>query len=255
VSESITALVNAKQKFAVRSGGHAPLRGTNNIHNGVTIDLTLLNNIVYDPTTENISFGPGVRWKDVLGELQPYNRVVAGGREGQTGVGGFLLGGGNAWITAREGFACDNVVGFEIVLANGNIINATKETHNDLFRALKGGWNNFGVVTRFTIRTFVNHFIFGGVTVSPKEAIPRAITITENFTKNVVKYPDSSLIVVIGYLESLKDIVISGAVVEVKGVEDSPAWTEWSTLPTIMDTRGRKTMLDMGLETALAANQ
>jgi FAD/FMN-containing dehydrogenase len=74
--------------------------------------------------------------------VQPYDCIVAGEREGQTIVGGFLLGGGNAWLTAREGFACDNVVAFEVVLADSSIINVTKDAYSDLFRALRGGWNN-----------------------------------------------------------------------------------------------------------------
>lgn len=54
--------------------------------------------------------------------------------------------------SARQGFGCDNVVAFEVVLADGRIVNATKDTYSDLFVVLKGGSNNFGIVTRFTIK-------------------------------------------------------------------------------------------------------
>ncbi|KAI9147834.1 lysR family regulatory protein [Paramyrothecium foliicola] len=63
------------------------------------------------------------------------------------------------------------------------------------------------------------------------------------------------LVVVIGYIEALEDIVVSGGVVETRGDADSPAWADWNTLPMIKDTRGKRTMLDMVLEIALASNQ
>jgi FAD/FMN-containing dehydrogenase len=42
------------------------------------------------------------------------------------------------------GLACDNVVNFEVILADGSLVNANLEENSDLFYALKGGTNNFG---------------------------------------------------------------------------------------------------------------
>ena len=61
-----------------------------------------------------------------------------------------------------HGFGCDNVAAYEIVLANGTILNVTKSAYSDLFKALKGGSSNFGIVTSFTIRTFQLGGIWGG---------------------------------------------------------------------------------------------
>lgn len=61
----------------------------------------------------------GARWRDVYGALEPYGVTAAGGRTSTVGVSGFLTGGGNTFYTARRGFGCDNVVNFEVVLANG----------------------------------------------------------------------------------------------------------------------------------------
>ncbi|GAW17542.1 hypothetical protein ANO14919_070000 [Xylariales sp. No.14919] len=255
VSTAIRALVSAKEKFAVRSGGHAPLEKSNNIHGGVTIDLSSLNSIRYDADSELITFGPGVRWNQVYRELAKHSRFVAGGREGETGVGGFLLGGGNTWFTARQGFGCDNVVSYRVVLANGVIITVTRDMHADLFRALKGGSNNFGVVVSFTMRTMPGNEIWGGVTMTPKQHISHAIRAVTDFTTNVPNYPDSSLIVGINYAPQVKDIVVIGALVETRGAKDSPAFAEWSKLPKMMDTTAAaKSMIDMGLETALPSN-
>lgn len=114
---------------------------------GVTIDLGLLDWTRYDPTTETVEIGPGARWKQVYGALREHGRVVAGGRDGNVGVAGLLLGGGKTFFAAQRGFACDDVVSFEVVVAGGDadreegcsIVTASAEEHPDLFRALKGG--------------------------------------------------------------------------------------------------------------------
>ncbi|KAI1840790.1 hypothetical protein JX266_012997 [Neoarthrinium moseri] len=254
ISRAVKALVAAKEKFAIRSGGHAPLSAANNIQNGVTIDLSQLNNIQYDAESKLVTFGPGVRWKHIYHELQKHERVVAGGREGETGVAGFLLGGGNTWFTAQKGFGCDNVVSYDIVLADGQIITAKQGLNADLFRALKGGSNNFGIVVSFTMNTISCQNIWGGGMTVSKQYSADVIRATVNFTTNLTKFPDSSLISVISYNPQVKDIIVGGALVETRGVKDAPAFAEWFKLPKIMDTTKSKSILDMGLETALPYN-
>ncbi|KAI1503134.1 FAD-binding domain-containing protein [Biscogniauxia marginata] len=239
VSAALRALVDADEKFAVRSGGHAPLARTNNIHDGVTVDLSLLDSVRFDEASETVTFGPGVRWRHVCREVEKHGRAVAGGREIQTGVAGLLLGGGNSWMTGRKGFACDNVVSYQVVLADGQAITVDNQTHTNLFRALKGGSNNFGI---------------GGVTITPKEYVYDAIRITSNFTEKVKDYPDASIITDISYMPEMKDFAVVAAIVETRGVENSLAFEEWSTLPKITDTTKLKTLSDMGAETALPAN-
>jgi hypothetical protein len=65
---------------------------------------------------------------------------------------------------------CDNVENFEVVLASGEIVNANARERPDLWFALKGGSNNFGVVTRFDMKTFEQGPFWGGWVVYPIEA-------------------------------------------------------------------------------------
>jgi FAD/FMN-containing dehydrogenase len=90
----------------------------------------------------------------VYAELQEHEVGVTGGRQSPVGVGGLTLGGGFGWTTPRTGFGCDSVVNYEVVLANGEIVNANAACHADLWRALKGGSSYLGVVTKFDIYTF-----------------------------------------------------------------------------------------------------
>ncbi|KAJ4288901.1 hypothetical protein N0V90_011242 [Kalmusia sp. IMI 367209] len=142
-------------KFAVRSGGHSSNAGANNIEEGVTIDLGRMNATTYNPTTKTASLCPGARWLDVYRTLDALNVSIQGGGIGSIGVGGLLLGGGFSPYLYARGFALDDILAHEVVLANGTVVSATSDVNADLYQALKGaGANNFGIVTRYDMRTF-----------------------------------------------------------------------------------------------------
>ena len=200
VAVAVRALVSGMVPFAVRSGGHMAWAGANNIGaGGVTIDLGHMD-WVRVPTDEDeskktVDLGPGNRWGKVYAELAAQGLTVAGGREGNVGIAGLILGGGMAFFTARYGLTCDNIIEYEVVLADGRIVRARKAgDHADLFRALKGGSGNFGIVTNFRMRTLPAPPVWAGMTVHPKEAIPDAIRALNNFTDDVSTDVDSNLL-------------------------------------------------------------
>lgn len=65
------------------------------------------------------------------------------------GVSGLSLIGGFHYLTNKYGFAMDNIMSYEVVLGNGTQVVANTTSYIDLFWVLKGGANNFGVVTKF----------------------------------------------------------------------------------------------------------
>ncbi|KAI9374423.1 hypothetical protein BJX61DRAFT_301221 [Aspergillus egyptiacus] len=181
-------------KFAVRSGGHMTWAGANNIEPGVTIDLSLMNSTVYNKEAQIASILPGSRWQAVYQTLEEHNVVVPGGRTGPVGVGGFLLGGGNSFHGARVGLACDNVENYEVVLASGRIVNANRETNVDLFKALKGGSSNFGIVTKYDVKTIDNAHIWGGIVVYDNSTTAQQIPALVKFIDNIENDPYASWI-------------------------------------------------------------
>lgn len=71
--------------------------------------------------------------------------------------------GGVSYLSRRHGWACDSVHGYEVILGSGEIVYATAENeHHDLWLALKGGSNNFGIVTRFDLITYPQPMMWGG---------------------------------------------------------------------------------------------
>lgn len=202
VSKALTALVNTNDgagdwHIAVRSGGHS-LTG-NNIVNGVTIDLSMMNSSSYDPRTNLASIQPGGRWMNVYANLEAEGVVVAGGRDGDVGVGGFLLGGGNSFFSGRMGFGCDCVANFEVVLANGTIINANSTTNADLWRALKGGSGNLGIVTRFDMETIPSTSLYYDLRFLSYDHAEMVTDVVHDFTNQDQDLAENALVTYFGH--------------------------------------------------------
>ncbi|KAJ5740974.1 hypothetical protein N7493_000846 [Penicillium malachiteum] len=153
-------------KFAFRCGGHSFFAGAANIDQGVTIDLRSLDSFELSEDQKTASVGGGSIWSDTIyTTLEAYNLTVPGGRIPGVGVGGFTTGGGLNYLGRKIGFSCDNVYGYEVVLASGEVVYASATSYRDLWLALKGGTNNFGIVTRFDLATHSQGLLMGGALV------------------------------------------------------------------------------------------
>ncbi|EMR67064.1 putative fad binding domain containing protein [Eutypa lata UCREL1] len=241
VALAVTLLIkNTTCEFAIRSGGHTVWPGAANTNVGVTIDLGLMKNTTYVPETKIAQIQAGSRWRDVYEELTPYGVTVPGGRTNTVGVAGFLTGGGNTFYTARRGFGCDNVVNFEVVLANGEITNANAEQNPDLFKALKGGSANFGIVTRFDMQAFEAPELWGGLVTYPASTGDQHIAAYVDWTNNIENYPDGSAIVFFSYEPNVQDIIITAAYDDTTGAVAPPAFDKFMAIPDQMTNSLRK---------------
>lgn len=190
-----------------------------------------MNATTYNPETQVASIQPGTKWGGVYKTLDPWNVTVPGGRAASVGVAGFLLGGGNSFYSAREGFACDNVVNFELVLATGEVINANATDNADLFRALKGGQSNFGVVTRFDMQAFDAPLLWGGVVQYNKTTGPEQIDAYISWTANLNNFTQGSAILFWSYQPSLKDIIIIDAFDDTTGAVAASGFDHFLAIP------------------------
>lgn len=126
--------------------------------------------------------------------MEPKGLVVSGGRLAPIGVPGLLLGGGISFYGNQYGFSCDNVINYEIVLADGSVQNANAKSNSDLYWALKGGSSNFGIVTRFDVETFKSPKIWGGVYVVAEQYIPQFVAAIANYSASGINDPLSGLV-------------------------------------------------------------
>jgi FAD/FMN-containing dehydrogenase len=149
---AIVKILNANnESFVVKSGGHNANKGFSSIQGGPLISTKNLNEVIFDQESMTVRVGPGNDWEDVHNALEGTNVTVVGGRIGEVGVGGYVLGGGLSFLSAEYGWAANNIVEYEVVLANASIVTASNTTNSDLYKALKGGGNAFGIVTAYTM--------------------------------------------------------------------------------------------------------
>ncbi|MFE2217624.1 FAD-binding oxidoreductase [Streptomyces canus] len=136
---------------AVRGGGHS-VAGMAVNDGGLVVDLRHMRAVTIDPAAEAVRVAGGATMSDLDRACQPHGLATTGGRASTTGVGGFVLGGGSGWLDRWCGLAVDNLLGVELVTADGERVYASADDHPDLFWALHGGGGNFGIATALTLK-------------------------------------------------------------------------------------------------------
>lgn len=137
--------------IAVRGGGHS-VAGTAVNDGGLVVDLRHMRAVSVDPAAEAVRVAGGATMSDLDRACQPHALATTGGRASTTGVGGFVLGGGSGWLDRWCGLAVDNLVGVELVTADGERVHASADENPELFWGLHGGGGNFGVATALTLK-------------------------------------------------------------------------------------------------------
>lgn len=169
VDDVITAVEFAREnemEVAIRSGGHNGA-GLALVDDGLVIDLSNMTDISVDAEERTVRVEPGCTWSDVDRATHEHGLATVSGVISTTGVAGLTLGGGHGYLTRKYGLTIDNLLGADVVLADGRLVHASEDEHSDLFWAIRGGGGNFGVVTAFEFELHPVDTVVAGPTFWP----------------------------------------------------------------------------------------
>ncbi|KAF2229055.1 FAD binding domain protein [Viridothelium virens] len=218
--------------FAIRSGGHSPVSGAASIRGGVLIDLSLFHEVTPSEDGSSVVIGAGAKWVNVSKILDEKGLAVTGGRSSAVGVGGLTLGGGLSFFSPRFGLVCSNIISYEVVLASGCVATASATTNSDLWQALKGGSNNFGIVTRITARSFRCAKIWSGFLYLPAFQATKVLAAFHEFVNRAnsgdhsIRYDSQAAgpIACFTYLQQLGIEAVAVNLVYTNTPEDGKKW-------------------------------
>ena len=149
--DDVVAAVNFGREngldIAIRGGGHNG-GGLGSVDDGLMIDLSGLKGVEVDADARTATIAGGCLLREVDAATGEHGLATPVGFIGSTGAGGLMLGGGIGHLTRGYGLSIDNILGAELVLADGSVVNADENEKPDLFWAIRGGGGNFGVATK-----------------------------------------------------------------------------------------------------------
>jgi hypothetical protein len=174
-----------QQLVAVRSGRHS-YPGLGVCDDGVVIDLGQMKEISVDPEARTAKAQAGILLGDLDREAQAFGLAVPAGIVTHTGLAGLTLGGGVGWLERKYGLTIDQLLGVELVTADGELVTANEMENADLFWGVRGGGGNFGIVTEFEFRLNpVGPTVLAGPIVWAMEDSPKVLRFYREWIKEV----------------------------------------------------------------------
>lgn len=169
--------------IAVRGGGHNG-GGLGTVEDGLVIDLSPMRGVIVDPEARTARVLGGSMLGDLDHAAHAFGLATPSGIVSTTGAGGLTLGGGIGHLTRKLGLTIDNLLGADVVLADGSFVTADADHHSDLFWALRGGGGNFGVVTSMTFRLHPVSNVTAGPTLWSLDRAAEVLTWYRDFLPN-----------------------------------------------------------------------
>lgn len=169
VTEAVNFARERDLLVSVRGGGHN-VAGNAVCDGGLVLDLSTMNAVRIDPHARTARVEPGVTLGELDHETQAFGLATPTGQVSMTGIAGLTLGGGWGWLSRQYGMTIDNLRSVDVVTADGELLHASEDEHEDLFWGIRGGGGNFGVATSFEFQLHdVGPKVLAGLVVYPFE--------------------------------------------------------------------------------------
>jgi hypothetical protein len=172
----VIAAVTFAAELGVGLGVQATGHGVAMPVDGVLLVTSQMDQVEIDAEARAAWVGAGCQWAPVLAAAQQHGLAPLVGSSTAIGAVGYTLGGGLGWLARRYGPACDAVRSLEVVTPDGELVQACRDEHPELFHALRGGGGGaLGVVTEMEIELFPVTTVYGGNLVYPPAAAAEVV--------------------------------------------------------------------------------
>ncbi|MER6348259.1 FAD-binding oxidoreductase [Streptomyces sp. NPDC001595] len=167
---------------AVQATGH----GANfPVEHGLLISTTRMTGVHVDAAEGTAEIEAGAKWSHVMAAGAPYGLAGLSGTATDAGVVGYTVGGGLPVLGRAYGYSSDLVRSFRVATADGRL-HDTDATHEpELFRALRGGKGNVGVVTSLVSELLPLPRLLGGGVYCPGEYAEPLLHAWADWTRTV----------------------------------------------------------------------
>ena len=175
---------------SIRGGGHS-VAGKSVCDDGLMIDLSAMKGIRVDPIRQTVRAETGLKLGEFDRETQAFGLATTLGVVPGTGISGLTLGGGFGNLMAKYGLALDNVIGLDVVTADGRLLTASALENQDLFWGVRGSGGNLGVVTSLEYRLYEVGPVLGGAVLYPVGKTSEVLHFCRDFAETL---PDEVVI-------------------------------------------------------------
>jgi FAD/FMN-containing dehydrogenase len=173
--------------LAVRGAGHE-IFGRSLREGGVVIDLSQMRAVAVNPTLRTAYIQAGATAGDLIAAAERYGLATPTGTISSVGMTGLTLGGGYGPLIGAYGLVADNLLGAQLVTADGELVSANAEENTDLLWGLRGGGGNFGVVVSLEYRLHPLTTVLAGMLIYP---LDQARAVLRRFNEFIASTPDA----------------------------------------------------------------
>ena len=150
----------SRQTHISVAGGFHSMGGQQFLSGGTLLDMSAMNRVLkFEPERELIEVEGGIKWNELVDFIisaQNGNPNQVGIRQKQTGADALSLGGALSSNIHGRGLQLkpfiEDVESFQIINADGEIVNCSRRENSELFRLAAGGYGLFGIISSITLR-------------------------------------------------------------------------------------------------------
>jgi FAD/FMN-containing dehydrogenase len=193
VVAAVRLAAQRKLAVAVLATGHGPAVAADN---AVLINTRRMDGVTVDADQRTAWIEAGTRWRQVLEHTAGHGLAPLNGSSPNVGAVGYLVGGGAGLLGRRFGFAADHVRHLRVVTADGQLREVSADDEPDLFWAVRGGKDNFGLVVGMQVDLFPVPRLYGGGLYFPGDATAEVLGAYAGWTRQAPEEMASSVLLI-----------------------------------------------------------